>query len=112
MASAAFTLYTPVYATITVVCTIFLYLSYVVPCALGARAHGRSWTIMGPWDLGVWYRPLAIVSTVGLRRLDRDWNATAESEIDLGRWRLRARAGDCLVYARATSFPEPVACKT
>ncbi len=20
---------------------------------------------MGPWDLGVWYRPLAIVSTVG-----------------------------------------------
>ena len=65
LASAAFTLYTPVYATITVVCTIFLYLSYVVPCALGARAHGRSWTIMGPWDLGVWYRPLAIVSTLG-----------------------------------------------
>jgi amino acid transporter len=64
-ASASFTLYTPVYATITVVCTIFLYLSYVVPAALGARAHGRTWTVMGPWDLGVWYRPLAIVSTVG-----------------------------------------------
>jgi amino acid transporter len=64
-ASASFTLYTPVYATITVVCTIFLYLSYVVPCALGARAHGRTWTVMGPWDLGAWYRPLAIVSTVG-----------------------------------------------
>jgi amino acid transporter len=65
VASASFTFYTPVYATITVVCTIFLYLSYVVPCALGARAHGRSWTTMGPWDLGVWYRPLAILSTVG-----------------------------------------------
>ncbi len=64
-ASALFTLYTPVYATITVVCTIFLYLSYVVPAALGARAHGKTWTVMGPWDLGVWYRPMAIVSTVG-----------------------------------------------
>ena len=42
---------------------------------------------------------------LGLRRLDRDWNATAESEIDLGCWRLRARAGDCLVYARAPSIP-------
>jgi amino acid transporter len=65
MASAFFALYTPVYATITAVCTIFLYVSYVVPCALGARAHGKSWTIMGPWDLGSWYRPLAIVSTAG-----------------------------------------------
>jgi amino acid transporter len=69
LASASFTLYTPVYATITVVCTIFLYLSYVIPCALGARAHGKSWTIMGPWDLGVWYRPLAIVSTLGCAAL-------------------------------------------
>ena len=65
VASAFFTLYTPVYATITAVCTIFLYVSYVVPCALGARAHGKTWTIMGPWDLGVWYRPLAVLSTAG-----------------------------------------------
>jgi amino acid transporter len=65
VASAFFTLYTPVYATITAVCTVFLYVSYVVPCALGARAHGKTWTIMGPWDLGVWYRPLAVLSTVG-----------------------------------------------
>jgi amino acid transporter len=65
VASAFFTLYTPVYATITAVSTIFLYASYVVPCALGARAHGKSWTVMGPWDLGAWYRPLAVLSTVG-----------------------------------------------
>jgi amino acid transporter len=64
-ASAIFTVYTPVYATITVVCTVFLYISYVVPCALGALAHGKSWTIMGPWDLGAWYRPLAVLSTAG-----------------------------------------------
>jgi amino acid transporter len=64
-ASVLFTLYTPVYATITVVCTIFLYVSYVVPCVLGAWAYGKSWTSMGPWNLGKWYRPLAILSALG-----------------------------------------------
>ncbi len=64
-ASVLFTLYTPVYATITAVCTIFLYISYVVPCALGAWAYGKSWTAMGPWNLGAWYRPLAILSALG-----------------------------------------------
>ena len=62
--SVLFTLHTPVYSTITAVCTIFLYISYVMPTALGAWAHGRSWTVMGPWDLGRWYRPLALFSVV------------------------------------------------
>jgi hypothetical protein len=65
LASVLFTVYTPVYSTITVVCTIFLYLSYVLPTALGARAYGRTWTTMGPWDLGRWYRPMAIASVLG-----------------------------------------------
>ena len=65
IASILFTIHTPVYATITAVCTIFLYLSYVLPTALGAWAYGRTWTVMGPWDLGRWYRPLAILSVVG-----------------------------------------------
>ena len=64
-ASILFTIHTPVYATITAVCTIFLYLSYVLPTALGAWAYGRTWTVMGPWDLGPWYRPLAILSIGG-----------------------------------------------
>lgn len=63
--SVLFTLHTPVYSTITAVCTIFLYLSYVLPTALGAWAHGRTWTAMGPWDLGRWYRPLAWLSVAG-----------------------------------------------
>jgi amino acid transporter len=63
--SVAFTVYTPVYATITAVCTLCLYLSYVLPSALGFFAHGRSWTRMGPWDLGRWYRPLALVCVAG-----------------------------------------------
>jgi amino acid transporter len=65
LASTLFTLHTPVYATITAVCTVFLYISYVLPTALGAWAHGRTWTAMGPWDLGRWYRPLAVLSVVG-----------------------------------------------
>ncbi len=64
-ASFLFTVYTPVYSTITAVCVIFLYISYVLPSALGLAAYGRTWTKMGPWQLGVWYRPLAAASVVG-----------------------------------------------
>jgi amino acid transporter len=60
-----FAIYNPIYSTITAVCTIFLYISYVLPSALGAWAFGRTWTVMGPWNLGRWYRPIAIVSVVG-----------------------------------------------
>jgi amino acid transporter len=65
VAAVLFTIYTPAYATITATCTIFLYISYVLPTALGALAHGRTWTEMGPWHLGLWYRPLAVVSVIG-----------------------------------------------
>ncbi len=60
-----FTLYTPVYSTITVVCAIFLYISYVIPTVLGLLSHGRRWQRMGPWQLGRWYRPLAVGSALG-----------------------------------------------
>ena len=60
-----FTVYTPVYTTITAVCTIFLYISYVLPTLLGLVAYGRWWTHVGPWHLGRWYRPLAVVSVLG-----------------------------------------------
>jgi amino acid transporter len=55
---------TLVYETIAIVCTIFLYISYVLPTALGCFAHGRRWTQMGPWHLGPFFRPLAIVSVL------------------------------------------------
>jgi amino acid transporter len=57
----AFTVYTPVYSTITTVCVILLYLSYVIPTAIGLLTLGRSWTRMGPWNLGRWFAPLAVV---------------------------------------------------
>lgn len=54
-----FTVYTPVYSTITAVCVIFLYISYVIPSFLGLFAYGRTWTRMGPWTIGNWYKPVA-----------------------------------------------------
>ena len=57
----AFTVYTPVYSTITTVCVILLYVSYVIPTAIGAFTFGRTWTRMGPWNLGRWFVPLAVV---------------------------------------------------
>lgn len=65
IASLLFCLYTPVYTTIAAVCTICLYVSYAFPIGLGFVAYGRTWTQMGPWSLGAWYRPLAAVSVVG-----------------------------------------------
>lgn len=65
MVSVLFTLWTPVYATITSVCTILLYLSYVVPLFLAARALGRTWTELGPFQLGIWFKPAAMVSVTG-----------------------------------------------
>ena len=60
-----FTLYTPVYSTITTVCVIFLYVSYLIPTALGLRAYGRTWTTTGPWSIGGHYRWLAFLCVVG-----------------------------------------------
>jgi amino acid transporter len=65
LASVAFTVWTPVYSTITAVCVLLLYVSYVLPTALGLFAYRRTWTEMGPWDLGWWYRPLALVCVLG-----------------------------------------------
>jgi amino acid transporter len=63
--SILFTLLTPMYETIAATCVIFLYISYVLPTALGLIAFRRTWTRMGPWDLGDWYRPLAAVCVLG-----------------------------------------------
>lgn len=53
------------YSAIAACCAVFLYISYVLPIAAGFWAHGRTWTKMGPWHLGRWYRPLAVISVLG-----------------------------------------------
>jgi amino acid transporter len=64
--SVAFVVHTQTYSTITGACTIFLYISYVIPTALGLVAYGRTWRQMGPWHLsGPLYRTMAVMSIFG-----------------------------------------------
>ncbi len=63
--SILFTIYAPVYTTIAAVCTMFLYISYVLPVAAGLFAHQRSWVKMGPFDLGLAYKVVAVLCIVG-----------------------------------------------
>src|SRR5262249_8000105 len=65
LAAVGFTVYPPAYPTITAVCALLLYVSYVLPIALGFLAYGRRWTRMGPWRLGAFYRPLALLAVLG-----------------------------------------------
>ncbi|MBI1841214.1 MAG: amino acid permease, partial [Verrucomicrobia bacterium] len=68
LSGVAFTTFVS-YTTIAAVCTLFLYLSYVLPVAAGFKAHGRTWSRMGPWHVGAWYRPLALASSLGCAAL-------------------------------------------
>ena len=61
------TAYAPVYSTLTAACVVFLYLSYVMPTLVGLRALGRTWTRMGPFDVGRRaYRLLGVVAISGV----------------------------------------------
>ena len=65
--AVASTLYAPAYSTLTTACVILLYVSYVMPALCGFFAIGRTWTKMGPFDLGPGlYRVLAAVSVAGV----------------------------------------------
>jgi amino acid transporter len=59
------TLYTPQFWTLASGCAIFLYLSYAAPIGAGMLAEGKSWTKKGPFQLGVWSKPFAIISVLG-----------------------------------------------
>ena len=62
--SVAFTVYADAYSTVVSVTSIVLYLSYAMPIAAGLLAYRRSWTRMGPWDLGPSFRILAVLCIV------------------------------------------------
>jgi amino acid transporter len=59
--SILFTLYAPVYTTIVSVTVIFLFLSYAMPIVSGLMAYGKTWTKMGPWDMGPAFRIVAVL---------------------------------------------------
>ena len=59
-----FTLYTPAYTTIVSVTVIFIFISYGLPIALGGLAYGKTWTKMGPWNMGPVFRLVALLVTL------------------------------------------------
>ncbi|GAB2174661.1 amino acid permease [Dongia sp. agr-C8] len=61
-----FTAYTSLYTTIVSVTVIFLFLSFTVPITLGLIAYRKTWTQMGPWDIGNWYRFFAVLSIISM----------------------------------------------
>jgi len=57
--AVAFTAYADAYSTVVSVTSIALYLSYAMPIAAALRAYRRTWTRMGPWDMGPAFRIVA-----------------------------------------------------
>jgi amino acid transporter len=58
-----FLLFVP-YTAVAAVSATFLYIAYVIPTAWGLLTYGR-WPAAGPWRLGSWYRPLAVLCVAG-----------------------------------------------
>lgn len=46
-------------------CAVFLYVSYIMPIGAGLLAEGKSWTKKGPFNLGVWSKPIALIAIIG-----------------------------------------------
>ncbi|HEY0790921.1 MAG TPA: amino acid permease [Chthoniobacterales bacterium] len=64
--AVACTLYSPAYSTLTTATVIFLYISYVMPSAVGFFAYGKKWQRMGPFDLGgPLYKTICVLSVLG-----------------------------------------------
>jgi amino acid transporter len=59
--SVLFTLYAPAYTTIVSVTVIFIFISYGLPVIAGLFTYGKTWTKMGPWDMGPLYRVIGVL---------------------------------------------------
>lgn len=64
--AVAATLYSPAFAALAAGCALFLYVSYCMPILAGLLAEGKTWKEFGPFRLGVWSKPLALISIAGV----------------------------------------------
>lgn len=64
--SAAACYYSPFMFALAAGCALFLYISYAMPVAAGLFAEGNSWKEFGPFRLGVWSKPFAIITMIGV----------------------------------------------
>lgn len=62
--AVAFTAYAKYYAVIVSATVIALYISYAMPITAGFFAYGKSWTKMGPWDMGSKFKIVAVLVTI------------------------------------------------
>lgn len=59
------TFYAPAFLVLAAGCAVFLYISYVMPVAAGLLAEGKTWTKKGPFNLGIFSKPAAVVAVIG-----------------------------------------------
>ncbi|GGD73961.1 amino acid permease [Caballeronia grimmiae] len=59
------TLYGDAFSVLSAGSAVFLYISYAMPVGSGMLAEGRTWTEKGPFQLGVWSKPCALLALIG-----------------------------------------------
>jgi len=64
--SAGACYYAPFMFALAAGCALFLYISYAMPVAAGLLAEGKTWTEYGPFRLGAWSKPFALVTVIGV----------------------------------------------
>jgi len=62
----AATLYSSAYNALAAGSAVFLYVSYAMPVAAGLYAESKGWKDFGPFRLGVWSKPLAAITSLGV----------------------------------------------
>lgn len=64
--SAGACYYAPFMFALAAGCALFLYISYAMPVAAGLFAEGKTWTEFGPFRLGAWSKPFALITIIGV----------------------------------------------
>src|SRR3954449_7801624 len=59
--SVGATLYSPAFAALAAGCAMFLYVSYAMPIAAGLVGEGKTWNEFGPFRLGAFSKPIAVL---------------------------------------------------
>jgi|SRR5579872_2238384 amino acid transporter len=62
----AATLYSSAYNALAAGSAVFLYISYAMPIAAGLYAESKGWRPSGPFKLGAWSKPIAVVACLGV----------------------------------------------
>jgi amino acid transporter len=64
--SIAATLYSNAYNALAAGSAVFLYISYAMPIGAGLFSEFKGWQPSGPFKLGVWSKPLAVITCLGV----------------------------------------------